>query len=104
MGEGEAVAMSVCYFTLVAGELIKAYSSRSERTPIYKMPLLTNAFLNKSVLFSLAFLLLTIYVPFMNVIFKTVPLRPLDLAIALAFSLLPALGGELSKLIFQRKR
>ena len=104
MGEGEAVAMSVCYFTLVAGELIKAYSSRSESTPIYKMPLLTNAFLNKSVLFSLAFLLLTIYVPFMNVIFKTVPLRPLDLAIALAFSLLPALGGELSKLIFQRKR
>jgi len=94
-----AEAMTCCFFTLVLGELMRAYSARSETTSIFKMRLFENSYLNKCVLASLAFLMAAIYVPFMQPVFKTVAMPINELLFAIVFAFLPVVGGELAKLI-----
>ena len=93
---GYEVATTACFTTLVVGELLRAYSSRSETTYIHQAPIFSNSLLNKSVIFSLLFLLLTIYTP-LNAIFSNVMLTWEQMLIALSFSILPLIGGEISK-------
>ncbi len=93
-----AEAMTCCFFTLVLGELMRAYSNRSETVSIFRMKLFGNSYLNKCVLASLAFMLLAIYVPFLNPVFGTVALRGSELLFAFLFAFLPVAGGELAKL------
>jgi len=85
------------FVTIVVGELLRAYSARSENKTIFKMKLFENSFLNKSVIFSFTFLLITIYTP-LNGIFKTAPLDITNFLIAISFSVLPIIFGELTKL------
>ena len=99
---GLSEAMTCCFFTLVLGELLRAYSSRSETVSMFRMKLLNNSYLNKCVLASLVFMLLAVYVPVLNSVFKTEPLTATELIFAIIFALLPALGGELAKL-FRKK-
>ncbi|MFV0352046.1 MAG: cation-translocating P-type ATPase [Oscillospiraceae bacterium] len=94
-----AEATTCCFFTLVLGELLRAYSARSESTSIFRMKVFSNSYLNKCVLASLAFMLLAVYVPFLNPVFSTVPLKWDELIFAVVFALLPMLGGELAKLV-----
>jgi len=94
-----AEGMTCCFFTLVLGELLRAYSARSESTSIIRMKVFENSYLNKCVLFSLLFMLLAVYVPFLNPVFNTVPLRPDELIFAVVFAFLPLLGGETAKLV-----
>lgn len=93
-----AVARTFCFVTLVTGELLRAYSARSEDTFIFKMKLFSNSFLNKSVLVSLIILLLIVYVPFLQVVFGTIPLSILELDVALLLALVPVVGGEIAKI------
>ncbi len=94
-----AAATTACFVTLVVGELFRAFSARSESISVFKMNPFKNSYLNSSVFFSLIFLMLVIYVPFLNPIFHTIPLNSIQLAFALLFAIIPMLGGELSKLI-----
>jgi len=99
LGHSEAEATTMCFVTIVIGELLRAYSARSEHTSIFRMKPFSNSFLNKTVLLSLAFLAAVVFVPFLQPVFRTIPL-PLDmLGIAAAFGILPMLGGELAKLV-----
>lgn len=91
------IARTFCFITLVTGELLRAYSARSEETSIFKMKLFSNSFLNKSVLASLAILLAVVYVPFLQTLFNTVPLDIMSLDIALLLALIPVAGGEIAK-------
>lgn len=93
------VARSACFFTLVLGELLRAYSARSESTSIFRMKVLENGYLNKCVLVSMLFMVASIYVPFLNPIFSTVALTFDEMLMALLFGFLPMLGGELAKVI-----
>jgi len=95
-------AMTMCFITLVLGELLRAYSARSEHHAIFRMNPFGNSFLNKTVLLSLVFLAVVVYVPALNGIFKTVPLSIDMLGVAAAFSILPLLGGEMAKLITRK--
>jgi len=97
--KAEAEAMTCCFFTLVLGELFRAYSARSETVSIFKMKIFSNSYLNKCVLGSFAFVLAAIYVPFLNPVFQTKPLPPNELLFAVVFAFLPVIGGELAKLI-----
>ena len=94
-----AEAMTCCFFTLVLGELMRAYSSRSETTSIFRMKLFSNSYLNKCVLASFVFMLCAVYVPFLNPVFRTVPMPLDELVFAILFAFLPVAGGELAKLI-----
>jgi Cation transport ATPase len=94
-----AEAMTCCFLTLVLGELLRAYSARSETVSIFKMKIFSNSYLNKCVLASFAFMIAAIYVPFLNPVFSTVPLTWDEAVVAVVLSVLPIIGGELAKLI-----
>ena len=91
------IARTCAFLTLVLGELLRAYSARSEHVPIHKMKVFENSYLNKSVFASIVFLIATIYVPFLNPIFSTQPLTFDEMVAALALAILPLIGGELAK-------
>ena len=97
-------AMTCCFLTLVLGELLRAYSARSEFVPLFRMKVFSNGYLNKCVLASFAFMLLAIYVPFLNPVFSTVPLKYDEVVFAIIFSVLPIMGGELAKLIRRKEK
>lgn len=96
------VARTACFLTLVLGELLRAYSARSENTFVFKMKVFENGYLNKCVLLSMVFMLASIYVPFLNPVFSTVPLAFDEMAAALVLAFIPMLGGELAKVITKR--
>jgi len=96
------VARTGCFLTLVLGELLRAYSARSENTSVFKMKVFENSYLNKCVLLSMVFMLATIYVPFLNPVFSTVALNFEEMAVALLLAFVPMLGGELAKVITKK--
>ena len=96
------VARTGCFLTLVLGELLRAYSARSEKTSVFKMKVFENSYLNKCVLLSMVFMLATIYVPFLNPVFSTVALNFEEMVVALLLAFVPMLGGELAKLITKK--
>ena len=96
------VARTACFLTLVLGELLRAYSARSESTSVFKMKVFENSYLNKCVLVSMLFMIASIYVPFLNPVFSTVALSFDEIIMALLLAFLPMLGGEAAKLITKR--
>lgn len=98
------VARSACFFTLVLGELLRAYSARSESISVFHMHVLENSYLNKCVLVSMLFMIASIYIPILNPVFSTVPLSFDEMAMALIFAFLPMLGGEAAKLIQKKMK
>ena len=101
---GETIARTMCFVALILGELFRAYSNRSEKRSIFGIRLLSNSFLNKCVIASFAFLVVVVYVPFLNTIFETAPLTLTQLSEAIGFAVVPTLGGELAKLITRRMK
>jgi len=97
---GYATAISMCFFTLVASELLVSFSSRTESFIGFGRGLFANRFLNISMGLSLAILLAVIYVPFLSEMFTTVPLSASQLGVGLALTLVPIIGSEFSKKFF----
>ncbi|WP_341877956.1 calcium-transporting P-type ATPase, PMR1-type [Defluviitalea saccharophila] len=92
-----SAARTYCFITLVVGELLRAYSARSEERMIYRMKIFSNMFLNISVLGSLLLLMAVVYIPALQPIFHTVPLSFFELDMALIFAIIPLIGGEIAK-------
>ena len=90
------VAMSLCFFTLVATELLVAFSSKTE-SPLSLRTIFKNGFLNISMLASFAILFAVMYVPFLNTLFTTVPLGITQLVVCLFLVLVALIGFEISK-------
>ena len=93
------MATTMCFITIIVGELLRSYSARSEHKSIFKMRILSNSFLNKSVLISILFLVATVYIPFLQPIFRTQALSASHFIIALVLAIIPVLGGEVAKVI-----
>ena len=91
------IAVAMCFFTLVASELLVSYSSRTEAYMGFKRSLFSNRFLNISMGLSFLILVATMYVPLLNEMFTTVPLSASQFAVGMAFVMLTILGSELSK-------
>lgn len=91
-------ASTMCFMTIVAGELLRAYSSRSDKKFLFKIDVFSNKFLNRCTFFSLVFLFCCIYIPFLNKIFSVSILSPYNLLIAILFSFIPIISGETFKL------
>ena len=75
-------AISMCFFTLVAGELLAAYLFKTEAAA--SRGLFTNRFLNIATGLSLGILVAVIYIPFLSGLFTTVPLSLSQLVVCLA--------------------
>ena len=92
-----AIAISMCFFTLVASELLVAFPSKKETFLGLQKTMFDNRFLNLSTLASMVILFAVMYIPFLNMLFSTVPLSIEHLAIASALVLIPLFGFEISK-------
>jgi Ca2+-transporting ATPase len=103
LGHDETYAQTMAFITLSVSELLRAFTARSEYYPILKIGLFGNKFMNYAVAASLALILLVLYVPFLNTIFKTVPLGWSEWVRIFPLILVPSVAAELTK-TFQRRR
>jgi Ca2+-transporting ATPase len=90
-------AETMAFVTLSTSELIRAFTARSERYPVLKLGVFSNKWMNYAVLASLAMVLLVVYVPFLNPIFKTQPLGWEQWQLILPLLLIPSIVAELVK-------
>ena len=90
-------AETMAFVTLSTSELIRAFTARSERYPVLKMGVFSNKWMNMAVLASLVMVLVVVYVPFLNPIFKTKPLGWEQWQLILPLLLIPSIVAELVK-------
>ncbi len=88
---------TVAFTALVMSELLRAFTARSEHYALFKIGVFSNKWMLYAVGSSLALLLLVIYVPFLQVVFGTVPLSIGDWVMLLPFILLASIAAELTK-------
>lgn len=97
--EALIIARTFCFMTLIFGEMLRAYSARSETVSIFKMRLFSNKFLNNSVLIAIVLLLIVVYVPVLQPIFSTAGLSPVQFLVALSLAFVPLVAGEAAKIL-----
>ena len=94
---GVPLAETMALVTLSSAELLRAYTARSERQLLVKIGVFSNPYMQYAVGASLLLLLLVIYVPFLQPVFKTVPLTASQWAELLPLIFIPAVAAELLK-------
>jgi Ca2+-transporting ATPase len=95
--KGLYMARTIAFTTLISAELIRAYSSRSERFSMIKLGVFSNKILVWASALSFGLLLVVLYVPFLQPIFKTFALGLNDWTIVISFCIIPFLAGEVHK-------
>jgi Ca2+-transporting ATPase len=83
-------ARTTVFASVVFFELLFVWNCRDEYHPVWKTDITGSKALMIAVLFSFVLTLVTIYVPFVAVLFQCVPLNPLDWAV-IALTCIPAL-------------
>jgi Ca2+-transporting ATPase len=99
----ETHARTMAFATLSISELLRAYTSRSERYSILAIGVFTNKWMQWAVMTSLLILLAIIYIPFLDPVFKTTWLTLEDWAIILPLILLPSIAAEVNKWFLRRQ-
>jgi Ca2+-transporting ATPase len=94
-----ALAQTMAFVTLSLAELPVAFTVRSERVSLFRLGVLSNKYMLYAVLLSLILLLAVVYIPFLQPVFKTVPLGLREWEVILPLILVPAAGVELTKVI-----
>ena len=92
------LAMTMCFFTLVASELLIVYPSKSESFIGLSGTLVNNRYLNLSILISLLVLFALIYIPALNELFTIVALGIDQVIICVLLVIFSIVGFEASKL------
>lgn len=95
---------TMVFAVLSFSQMAHVLAIRSETQSLFQQGLLSNKPLLGAVLLTCALQLATIYVPFLNPVFKTVPLTLYELLAVLAASSLVFVAVELEKLFFRWKR
>ena len=96
-GGGLTYARTVTLTTVTVAELLRAFTARTETTPVWKLGLLSNPALIIAVALSGLLLAAVLYVPALRPVFHTVPLDWTAWKMALGLGLLPALVAEAGK-------
>jgi len=94
-----SLAQTMAFMTLSASELVRAYTSRSERASLFRLGVFSNKYMQYAVLLSVILLLGVVYVPFFQPIFDTVPLGVREWTVVLPLLLVPAVAAEITKAI-----
>lgn len=79
--------------------MLRAYSARSETENIWNMNPFSNHYLNLSALLGIGLLLVVLYVPAFNTIFKTKPLSLTYFLYAAGLAVVPMVVAEIGKMI-----
>ena len=96
------MAMSMCFFTLVASELLVVYPSKSETFMGFSARLFGNKFLNLATVAALIVLSAVMYVPVLGDLFSVVPLGVTEIIICIILVFTAIAGFEISKLNSKR--
>ena len=97
---------TMAFVTLVASELLRAYTSRSERYPLFKLGVFTNKWMQYAIGFSMFLLFLVVYIPVPAIrqIFNTTPITLNEWVPMLPLILLPSVAAETQKWYFNRQK
>ncbi|BAU50203.1 ATPase [Sulfurifustis variabilis] len=93
---------TMVFTVLTLSQLGHALAIRSERDSLFRQGLASNAPLLGAVVLTFALQLATIYVPFLNPVFKTAPLAAGELAFCLAMSSVVFVAVEIEKALVRR--
>ena len=94
-------AETMAFATLSISELLRAYTSRSEHYPLFKIGVFSNKWMNLAVAASLVLVLAVIYIPFFNPIFQTEALTGAEWELVLPLLLIPSIVAELTKVVLR---
>jgi len=94
---------TIAFTVLTLSQMGHVLAIRSNRESLFSQGLLSNAPLLGAVLTTFALQMGVIYIPAMNVIFKTVPLDLADLVLCLALSSVVFVAVELHKALLRRR-
>ncbi len=100
----QQTAETMAFVTLSLSELLRAYTARSERYPLLKMGVFKNKWMNYAVVASIVLVLAVIYIPFLNVIFDTIPLTLVEWEQITPLLLLPSVAAEVVKYVVSGKK
>ena len=92
-------AETLAFATLVFSELVRAFTSRSERYPLLKIGIFSSKWMNWAVLGSGGLMLLVMYVPFLQKIFNTVTIGWDEWRQIIPLFLIPSIAAEVVKYI-----
>ena len=95
---------TMVFTTLTLSQMGHALAIRSGRDSLFKIGLFSNRALLGTVLLTFVLQMAAVYVPFLQALFKTVALSPVDLLISLALSTVMFWGTELEKWLLRRNR
>jgi Ca2+-transporting ATPase len=90
-------ARTMAFVTLSLSELLRAYTSRSERHSIFSIGVLSNKYMQLAVIASFSLLLAVVYLPFLRPIFDTLSLGLREWIAILPLLLIPAIIAEMMK-------
>ena len=96
-------AQTVAFATLVSSELLRAFTARSERHPVWSLGFFSNRWMLAAVGASFALLLMAIYVPVLQIFFDTVALGPNDWLVIAPFALAASVAAEITKTFLRRR-
>jgi Ca2+-transporting ATPase len=100
---GDAHWQTMVFTVLCLTQLGHVMAIRSEKESLFSQGIFTNKPLFLSVFATMVLQLATVYVPFLNPIFKTQPLTPVELAFVLLLSSVVFIAVEIEKLIKRRR-
>jgi P-type Ca2+ transporter type 2C len=102
LAAGETHGRTMAFATLSISELLRAYTSRSERYSVWAIGVFSNKWMQWAVLLSLVILMAIIYVPFLDPIFDTTFLTLEDWLVMLPLILVPSVAAEANKWVLRQ--
>jgi P-type Ca2+ transporter type 2C len=96
-GDGLRHAVTISFMTLALAQTFHAFNARSQMDSVLSGRLFTNGWLWGAVLACVLLQLAAVYVPFLQLVLRTVPLTLTDWGLVLGFSLLPIGVVEFAK-------
>ena len=92
-------AETFAFTTLVFSELLRAYTSRSERYPLLNIGVFTSKWMNIAILASTVLMLVVLYIPFLQKVFNTLPMGWTEWGMIIPLFLIPSIAAEAVKYI-----
>lgn len=94
---GRTMALS----TLITAELLRAFSSRSERYSLFSIGIFTNRYMVGATILSFALLIVVLYIPFLSHIFEVTNLTFTNWGIIIGLGTLPLIAAEITKAVIR---
>lgn len=100
-GEGLNHAMTITFMTLALAQTFHAFNARSQMESTLNKRLFSNRWLWGAIAICVLLQVAAVYVPFLQVVLRTVPLNLEDWTLVMGLSLLPILVVEVVKLVYR---